>query len=88
MARRRKAIPPKPRPDDWDIHTETQINGRNVSPGTELSFRGKRGRFRFIELVHSPRGSWVTVAEPKQRNFRSFDLDLVKTIHTKKKSRR
>lgn len=86
----RKKVTPIPDLRDeqgWQRESVTKLNGRNVEPGTELSVRGIRGRVRFIELVHAPAGSWVTVSEPKQNNYRSVHLDAVKTVHTKKKAR-
>jgi hypothetical protein len=86
---RRRAAKPKERPAAWNIHTSTQINGRNVERGTELSIKGERGRFHFYELVEAPSGSWVTVyAVDGGGGARSFSPDRVKTVHIKKKARR
>lgn len=62
-----------------------QINGRNVSPGTELKITGERGRFRFIKHVETPTTAWIDVfGGPKGAEcLRSFHLDKVKTVHYK-----
>lgn len=79
------------RPDAlWLRETEIVINGRNVVPGTELSIRGERGRFHFIERVTTEKMStWISViGGPKgERMFRSFNEDRVKTVHWKNKLR-
>jgi hypothetical protein len=69
----------------WTIQTEMQINGRNVSEGTELKIRGVRGRFRFIKHVKTETTEWIDVwGGPKgAENWRSFPLDMVKTVHVK-----
>ena len=62
-----------------------QINGRNVSEGTELKIRGARGRFRFIKHVKTETAEWIDVwGGPKgSENWRSYPLDRVKTVHVK-----
>jgi hypothetical protein len=69
----------------WTIQTEIQINGRNVSEGTELKIRGVRGRFRFIKHVKTETAEWIDVwGGPKgSENWRSYPLDRVKTVHVK-----
>jgi hypothetical protein len=69
----------------WTIQTEMQINGRNVSEGTELKIRGARGRFRFIKHVKTETAEWIDVwGGPKgSENWRSYPLDRVKTVHVK-----
>lgn len=92
MTKRMKATPPKPRSGGWEVVTETKINGRHVTKGTELTIRDHHGRnirARFIEHVTSDSGAtWITVAEIERksgtyRSTRSFSLDKVKTVHTK-----
>lgn len=86
-ARKKPATVPQ-RPSSWDIQTRCRINGRNVEPGTELTFVGQRGRFRFAELVETPTGSWVTCFHVDgSGGARSFDAGKVKTVHTKAKGR-
>jgi hypothetical protein len=72
-------------PDDWEVSTEVTINGRQVSPGTELQVSGERGRFRFIRQVTRPeRGiTWLDVwGGPKgSENLRAFRPERVRTVH-------
>jgi hypothetical protein len=83
-------VPAAPRPcDKWEILTEMQINGRNVTKGTELKISGERGRFRFIKFVRTDVGiEWVDVhGGPKGAEcLRSFRLDRIKTVHYKNKT--
>jgi hypothetical protein len=88
MGRKKKSSDPAiPRPNDsWEYKTEIQINGRNVSAGTELKIIGERGRFRFIRFVKSGSGAeWIDVwGGPKGADqWRSFKLDRVKRVHYK-----
>jgi hypothetical protein len=82
MARKSKA---KPLPPDWVIESEATINNRKVVPGTEVSIKGERGRFRFIQRVVRPeRGvEWLDFwGGPKgSEAWRSFHPDKVKRIH-------
>jgi hypothetical protein len=69
---------------DFERSTEMMVNGRHVDPTTELSFRGERGRFRFVEHVLTPSGAeWVTVIGGSRgiRQYRSFSPDRIKTVH-------
>lgn len=87
LARKKKPeVPAAYRPiDDWEIITEMQINGRNVTPGTELKISGERGRFRFVKYVKTSQGKeWVDVVG--KVGFCSFQLDRVKTVHYKNKT--
>ncbi len=91
MARKKKETGPvAPKPcDSWEILTEMQINGRNVSKGTELKISGERGRFRFLKFVKTEKGvEWVDVyGGPKGAEaIRSFRLDRIKTVHYKNKT--
>jgi hypothetical protein len=87
MARKKAATPEAPKPNDlWQIKTEMQINGRNVSKGTELKVKGQRGRFRFIKHVVTETGhEWIdAIGGPKgAEQWRSFHLEDVKTVHVK-----
>ena len=87
MAKRKPIVPIAPNPSaGWEIVTEMQINGRNVSKGTELKISGERGRFRFIKYVKTEKGNeWVDVfGGPKGAEcMRSFRLDRIKTVHYK-----
>jgi hypothetical protein len=90
MGRKKKSEAPKAPPafkpiDTWEITTEMQINGRKVSPGTELKITGERGRFRFVKFVKTNEGKeWVDVIG--KTGFRSFALDRIKTVHYKNKT--
>lgn len=91
MAKKKKeTVPAAPKPcDAWEIITEMQINGRNVTKGTELKIAGERGRFRFIKFVRTDKGvEWVDVhGGPKGAEcLRSFRLDRIKTVHYKNKT--
>lgn len=71
---------------EWEKLNSIQINGRNVTLGTELKISGERGRFRFIKYVKTPQGAeWIDVwGGPKNcEQWRSFTLDRVKTVHYK-----
>lgn len=81
MPRRRKAaLPP-----DWLESREAVINGRRLAPGTELSIRGERGRFRFVKHVSRPeRGvEWIDVwGGPRHHEqMRSFRPSQVRRVH-------
>lgn len=69
----------------WTTAFEITINGHTVTPGTELSIKGERGRFRFIKHVSRPdRGTeWIDVwGGPKHSpQLRSFRPDRVRTVH-------
>ena len=88
MTRRTKQEPYKPQINqDFRRETEIKANGRNVERGTELSFRGVRGRYRFWEYVQTPTTEWVTVigGTGGMKQFRSFAYDRIKTVHSKEK---
>jgi Na+-transporting NADH:ubiquinone oxidoreductase subunit NqrF len=85
-----QAGPVAPRPNaGWEYITEMQINGRNVTKGTELKISGERGRFVFVNYTKTDNGKeWLTVwGGPKgMESTRSFYLDKVKTVHSKNKT--
>ena len=86
MGRRRSQEPSGPRPNDtWICETSIQVNGRNVSAGTELKIRGVRGRFRFVKKVTTLTAEWIDVwGGPKgAESMRSFRLGQIKTVHYK-----
>lgn len=88
MGRKKKSpLQEGPRPNDsWVYKTEIQINGRNVSKGTELKISGERGRFRFVQHVTNHNGvEWVDVwGGPKGADcMRSFYPDRIKRVHYK-----
>jgi len=81
MPRRAKITPPP----DWIETTQTTVNGRLLTPGTEVSIRGERGRFRFIKRVERPERGLVWLefwGGPKgAAQWRSFAPDRVRTVH-------
>lgn len=92
---KRKTTPPKPRPVSWDVETVIQVNGREVRPGTEITFQdygGQRRRARFVERVSTPGGSWVTAIELDRdgagRSWRSFSEEKIRTVHRKSKGQK
>lgn len=72
-------------PPDWIESQEATANGRLLAPGTEVSIRGERGRFRFIKKVTRPeRGvEWLDFwGGPKgSENWRSFSAEQVRRVH-------
>jgi hypothetical protein len=77
-------------PDHWTISEEARINGRIVTKGTELSFKGIKGRFRFMRLVTLDDGRcWLDVVggPAKHEMTRSFGPERVKTVHRITKTR-
>jgi hypothetical protein len=88
MARRQKIKTPR-LCDAWEMKTEIQINGRYVSPGTELKIANERGRFRFIKYVKTDKDiEWIDVwgGTKGSENWRSFRPDRVKTVHYKNRT--
>lgn len=77
------------------MHTRTtslhiKINGLHVRPGTEMSFRGVAGRFRFVSAtLKDGEILWVTVygGSSTRPMHRSFRLSSVRRVHTKNKLR-
>ena len=73
--------------------THVRINRRHVEPGTELSIRGERGRFRFIEyrraVVDGKPSDWITVygGPANKPACRSFSPTRVTTVHRTTKVR-
>jgi hypothetical protein len=82
MPKRRKLPTPPP---DWIEHLEATVNGRVLTPGTEVSIRGERGRFRFIKRIERPGQGleWLDFwGGPKgAEQWRSFYPERVKTVH-------
>lgn len=63
--------------------------GRTVTPGTELTIEGVKGRFRFIQHVTSGDKEWIDVLGGKNgdEKLRSFRPDRVETVHRLRKLR-
>lgn len=74
----------------WAVSTEhVSPTGRHLSPGTEVSIHGERGRFRFQRHVTNASGvEWIDViGGPKGvRAWRSFRPDRIKRVHYKRTS--
>jgi hypothetical protein len=72
--------------EGWIVSEECRINNKVVTPGTELSIRGERGRFKFLKHVINSEHEWIDVLGTSGQ-FRSFGIDRVKTVHRIKKMR-
>lgn len=81
MSKKKERVPNYPA--DWTVVTETRVNGRILTPGTEVSIRGERGRFRFVKRVTNPRADWLDFVGGKKGHaaFRSFGEDRVRRVH-------
>jgi len=87
---KRKAKTESNLPDHWTVTTEATANGRRITPGTELSFKGVKGRFKFHRMVTLDDGrSWIDVFGGPENHemLRSFGLDRIKTVHRIEKKR-
>ncbi len=67
--------------------TEITINGRKVTPNTEISIRGESGLFTFH---YSLRDDEVTVwgGQVQYEKWRTFKIDRVRTVHRKPRLRK
>jgi hypothetical protein len=76
-----------PEPVERVSQTEITINGRAVTPNTEVSIKGETGRFTFR---YSLRPDEVTVwgGQPQYEKWRTFKLDRVRTVHRKPRLRK
>ncbi|UIW13545.1 hypothetical protein PQD80_gp61 [Arthrobacter phage Lizalica] len=80
MARKLK----KNLPADWHEHDSAEANGRHITPGTEVSIRGERGRFRFLKRVTRDSGAeWLDFwGGPKGcESWRSFSASQIRRVH-------
>ncbi|AYN57783.1 hypothetical protein PBI_DRMANHATTAN_65 [Arthrobacter phage DrManhattan] len=71
-------------PADWHEHDNAEANGRHITPGTEVSIRGERGRFRFLKRVTRDDGrEWLDFwGGPKGcEAWRSFSADQIRRVH-------
>lgn len=91
MARKRKSAKTPPRWDPSANWTRSEHfiaeSGRHLSPGTEVSIKGERGRFRFVSHTVTDKGvEWIdVVGGPKGcSQWRSFRPDRIKRVHTKR----
>lgn len=70
----------------WVVSHECRINNKVITPGTELSIKGQRGRFKFVKHVVNGNYEWIDVVGPGKES-RSFGVQDVKTVHRIKKAR-
>lgn len=74
-----------PMENDWTVSTTWKSpSGRILTPGTELSIRGERGRFRFVKHVKRPNGvEWIDVwgGRGNVESFRSFRPEAIRRVH-------
>jgi hypothetical protein len=92
MGRRKKPSVETPNLSAHWVRSETfMINGRHVQKGTELSIKGIRGRFKFIQHVYNPRidVEWIDVVGGPRgvKEIRSFRPSEVRRVHYKNKLR-
>ncbi|AYQ98525.1 hypothetical protein I5G71_gp39 [Mycobacterium phage Patt] len=63
---------------------EVRVHGKVLTPGTEVSVRGERGRFRFVKASTTSSGRQVLdfIGGPAGREqWRSFYPERIKTVH-------
>lgn len=68
----------------------TRANGRELVPGTEVSIKGKRGRFRFVKESTTSEGKTVldfVGGTTGHEQWHSFYPDRVKTVHRVNRTR-
>jgi len=88
MTRRRKTTQTATYPEGWVVSESCTVNGRNLVPGTEVSVRGQKGRFRFIKHVVNGDKEWIDVmGGANEAQFRSFRPSQVRTVHRKNRTR-
>ncbi|ARQ95516.1 hypothetical protein I5G81_gp77 [Mycobacterium phage Shandong1] len=69
---------------------EVVVNGRTLEPGTEVSIRGERGRFRFKSAARTSGGRIVCdfIGGPAgHEQWRSFYPEKIKTVHRLNRTR-
>ena len=73
-----------------DYRSEATVNGRTLLPSTEVSIRGERGRFRFMNAQTTSTGKEVlnfVGGASGHEVFRSFYPERVRTVHRINKTR-
>lgn len=73
-------------PEGWVVSEEYVANKRNIVPGTEISFKNQRGRFRFIKHVVNGEYEWLDVIG-NNAQFHSFRPSEIKRVHWKNRTR-
>lgn len=53
-------------PADWEVTTELVVNGRHVTPGTEVHLHPVHGRYVFVKQVKTPTATWLDFIGPVQ----------------------
>lgn len=78
-----------PLPEGWEVSTATQVHGRHLTPGMEVSVVGLRGRFRFVKRVDTEKGSWLVLWGGKtgKEKYHHVDPEKVRTVHRLTKMR-
>ena len=69
----------------WVIETDIQINGRHVTPGTQLTINGESNRVEFVRKVYNPRNGATWIDARQSGRHRSFYIEDVKRVHSKKR---
>lgn len=92
MPRRKRVVEPRWDPSAAWVRSGHLVaaSGRHVEVGTELSIKGERGRFRFVEHVVTEKGhEWIcVVGGPKgTKTFRFFRPERIRTVHVKRDPR-
>jgi hypothetical protein len=66
-----------------------RLHGRNLVPHTtEVSIRGERGRFVFLSAEQASTGAVsLTFLDARNRHFRSFRPERVRTVHRTRRTR-
>lgn len=72
----------------WSVAYAAKINGRHVTPGTELRIRGERGRWTFVRHVtHTAKDvEWLDVRD-RDGALRSFYVARVTRVHVARTAR-
>lgn len=71
----------------WNVSTSWRRGTVTLTPGTELSVRGIRGRVKFRQHVTLPDGrTWIDVVHP-EFGFHSVRPERVRVVHRAKKAR-
>lgn len=80
---KRKSTKIKPSITGWTFNETFTANGRTISKGTEVSIRGERGRFRFVQHVVTSKTEWIDFVGGVKgyEKYRSFSPDRIRRVH-------